>query len=153
MFRLCKDDKLILNNFILLFHFLLTQLKKRLKLNILEDFSEYSLQIEGSCKDIKAAFNIMQTHLIDITKIMLETQDILYQKKIYDHNDTILPMMNNVLIMSSPLIKINTNCNDEENNFQRRLQLTPVEGKINIKIDLKLLYIYVIYLKIFFSSA
>lgn len=62
-------------------------------------------------------------------------------------------MMNNVLIMSSPLIKINTNCNDEENNFQRRLQLTPVEGKIDIKIDLKLLYIYVIYLKIFFSSA
>ncbi|XP_016922551.1 uncharacterized protein LOC108004288 isoform X1 [Apis cerana] len=128
LFRLYKDDKLILNNFILLFHFLLIQLKKRLKLNILEDFSEYSLQVEGSCKDIKAAFNIMQTHLIDITKIMLETQDILYQKKIYDHNDTILPMMHNVLIMSSPLIKINTNCNDEENNFQKRLQLTPVEA-------------------------
>lgn len=101
-------------------------------MNILEDFSEYSLQIKGSCKDIKAAFNIMQTHLIDITKIMLETQDILYKKKIHVHNDTILPMMHNVLIMSSPLIKINTNCNDEENNFQKRLQLTPVEGNINV---------------------
>ena len=118
----------MLNNFILLLNFSLTQLQKRLKLNIFEDFSECLLQIEASYKDIKAAFNIIQTYLVDITKMISETQDILCQKITQIHDDDVLPMMNNIVIMSSPLIKIDTNCSDEGNNLQKRLQLTPVEG-------------------------
>ena len=120
----------MLNNFILLLNFSLTQLQKQLKLNILEDFSECLLQIEASYKDIKAAFNIIQTYLVNITKMISETQDILCQKNITQiHDDDVLPIMNNIVVMSSPLIKIDTNCSDEGNNLQKRLQLTPVEGK------------------------
>lgn len=119
----------MLNNFILLFNFLLTQLQNQLKLNILEDFSECLLQIEASYTDLKAALNIIQTYLTDITKIISETQDILCQKNVIQihDDDVILPMMN--VVMSSPLIKIDTDYSDEGSNLQKRLQLTPVEGK------------------------
>lgn len=119
----------MLNNFILLFNFLLTQLQNRLKLNILEDFSECLLQIEASYTDLKAALDIIQTYLTDITKIISETQDILCQKNVIQihDDDVILPMMN--VVMSSPLIKIDTDYSDEGSNLQKRLQLTPVEGK------------------------
>ncbi|XP_050481491.1 uncharacterized protein LOC126869257 isoform X1 [Bombus huntii] len=127
LFQLYKDDKLMLNNFILLFNFLLTQLQNQLKLNILEDFSECLLQIEASHTDLKAALDIIQTYLTDITKIVSETQDILCQKNIIQiHDDDILPMMN--VVMSSPLIKIDTDYSDEGSNLQKRLQLTPVEA-------------------------
>lgn len=119
----------MLNNFILLFNFLLTQLQNQLKLNILEDFSECLLQIEASYTDLKAALDIIQTYLTDITKIISETQDILCQKNVIQihDDDVILPMMN--VVMSSPLIKIDTDYSDEGSNLQKRLQLTPVEGK------------------------
>lgn len=119
----------MLNNFILLFNFLLTQLQNQLKLNILEDFSECLLQIEASYTDLKAALDIIQKYLTDITKIISETQDILCQKNVIQihDDDVILPMMN--VVMSSPLIKIDTDYSDEGSNLQKRLQLTPVEGK------------------------
>lgn len=119
----------MLNNFILLFNFLLTQLQNRLKLNILKDFSECLLQIEASYADLKAALDIIQTYLADITKVISETQDILCQKNVIQihDDDVILPMMN--VVMSSPLIKIDTDYSDEGSNLQKRLQLTPVEGK------------------------
>ncbi|XP_068974677.1 uncharacterized protein [Bombus flavifrons] len=128
LFQLYKDDKLMLNNFILLFNFLLTQLQNQLKLNILEDFSECLLQIEASYTDLKAALDIIQTYLTDITKIISETQDILCQKNVIQihDDDVILPMMN--VVMSSPLIKIDTDYSDEGSNLQKRLQLTPVEA-------------------------
>ncbi|XP_012165575.1 uncharacterized protein LOC126919827 isoform X1 [Bombus affinis] len=128
LFQLYKDDKLMLNNFILLFNFLLTQLQNRLKLNILEDFSECLLQIEASYADLKAALDIIQTYLADITKVISETQDILCQKNVIQihDDDVILPMMN--VVMSSPLIKIDTDYSDEGSNLQKRLQLTPVEA-------------------------
>lgn len=119
----------MLNNFILLFNFLLTQLQNRLKLNVLEDFSECLLQIEASYTDLKAALDIIQTYLTDITNIISETQDILCQKNVIQihDDDVILPMMN--VVMSSPLIKIDTDYSDEGSNLQKRLQLTPVEGR------------------------
>lgn len=119
----------MLNNFILLFNFLLTQLQNQLKLNILEDFSECLLQIEASYTDLKAALDIIQTYLTDITEIISETQNILCQKNVIQihDDDVILPMMN--VVMSSPLIKIDTDYSDEGSNLQKRLQLTPVEGK------------------------
>ncbi|CAK9800116.1 Augmin complex subunit dgt6 [Anthophora plagiata] len=129
LFQLYKNDKIMLNNFIALFNFLLTQLCQRLKLNTPEDFSECLLQIEASNKDVKAALNIIQSYLSDITDGISKTHDILEQKNVIQvHDDTVLPVMNNTLIMLSPLIKIDTNCNDVENDLQKRLQLTPVEA-------------------------
>ncbi|XP_017765981.1 PREDICTED: uncharacterized protein LOC108555019 [Eufriesea mexicana] len=127
LFQLYKDDKIILNNLILLFNFLFIQLEQQLKVDILEDFSECLLQIEANTKNIKTAFNIIQTYLVDITKIISETQNNLCQKNIIQiHDDAVFPMSN--MLMLSPLIKINMNYNDEESDLQKRLQLTPVEA-------------------------
>jgi len=40
----------------------------------------------------------------------------------------VLPFVKNILLMSSPLIKINTNCANQRNE----LQFTPTESKIDI---------------------
>ncbi|CAL7946209.1 unnamed protein product [Xylocopa violacea] len=129
LFQLYRDEKMILNHFIVLFEFLLLQLYQQLNLSKLEDFSECSLQIEASCKDLKSALNIIQTYLTDITKTISETRDVLSEKNIIQiHNDTMLPMVNNMLITLSPLIKINTNQSEEENDLRKRLQFTPVEA-------------------------
>ncbi|XP_034172658.1 uncharacterized protein LOC117600840 isoform X2 [Osmia lignaria lignaria] len=128
LFQSYKNDKLILNNFIVLFNSLLTQLHQLLKINT-EDISKYLLQVEASCEDMKAAFNIIQTYVSDIAKLLSESQDMLYQNdlsQVYD--DSALPMMSNVLLMVSPLIKFDTNYTNEECDLQKRLQLTPVEG-------------------------
>ncbi|KOC68338.1 hypothetical protein WH47_03496 [Habropoda laboriosa] len=129
LFQLYKNDKVMLNNFITLFNLLLIQLHKQIKLNTLDDFSECLLQIEASNKDVKAVLNIFQSYLLDITNEISKTQDVLYKKNVIQvYDDTALPIMNNMLIILSPLIKIDTNCSDEENDLQKRLQLTPVEA-------------------------
>ena len=128
LFQSYKNDKLILNNFIVLFNSLLTQLHQLLKINT-EDISKYLLQVEASCEDMKAALNIIQTYVSDIAKLLSESQDMLYQNdlsQVYD--DSALPVMSNVLLMVSPLIKFDTNYTNEECDLQKRLQLTPVEG-------------------------
>ena len=128
LFQSYKNDKLILNNFIVLFNSLLTQLHQLLKINT-EDISKYLLQVEASCEDMKAALNIIQTYVSDIAKLLSESQDMLYQNdlsQVYD--DSALPVMSNVLLMVSPLIKFDTNYTNEEYDLQKRLQLTPVEG-------------------------
>ncbi|XP_076169723.1 uncharacterized protein LOC143147895 isoform X2 [Ptiloglossa arizonensis] len=127
LFQLYKNDKLILHNFILLFNSLLTQLHHQLKSNPLETFSECLLQIEASCKDINEALNIFQTYSLEITKMLSETHNILREKNVVQiHDDTVLPIMNNVLL--SPFIKIDSDCSDEVSDLQKRVQFTPVEA-------------------------
>ncbi|OAD61492.1 hypothetical protein WN48_00434 [Eufriesea mexicana] len=93
------------------------------------------LQIEANTKNIKTAFNIIQTYLVDITKIISETQNNLCQKNIIQiHDDAVFPMSN--MLMLSPLIKINMNYNDEESDLQKRLQLTPVEENRKLSLSL-----------------
>lgn len=131
LFQLYKNDRLILHNFILLFNSLLSQLHQRLKLYTLEEFSKCLLQIEASCKDAKSALEIFQTYLSNITTMMLEVQS-LCQKNIAQTYDDELPVINDVVLISSPLIKIDINSNDDESDLLKRLQLTPVEGRIGI---------------------
>ncbi|CAK9829950.1 Augmin complex subunit dgt6 [Anthophora retusa] len=103
-------------------------LQKVNHLQISELFSP-NMQAKASNKDVKAALNIIQSYLLDITDGISKTYDILEQKNaIQVHDDTVLPVINNTLIMLSPLIKIDTNCSDIENDLQKRLQLTPVEA-------------------------
>lgn len=54
---------------------------------------------------------------------------MFFCKKNIDHmsGENVLPFVNSVLLMPSPLIKINTNCADEMNDLQKVLQLTPGE--------------------------
>ncbi|XP_031839242.1 uncharacterized protein LOC116429895 [Nomia melanderi] len=133
LFQLYTNDKLNFHNFILLFNSVITQLHQPLKLNTLANLSEHQLQIETSCKDMKEFLNIFQTYLLDIRTITLETGQhlchILHQNNIAQiYNEMEVPTTNNVLLMSSPLIKIDTNCTDIEIDQLKHLQLTPVEG-------------------------
>ena len=127
LFQLYKNDRLILNNFILLFNSLLSRLHQRLKLCTLEAFSECLLQVEASRKDAKSALEIFQTYLSNITTMMLEVQS-LCQKNIAQIYDDELPVINDVVLISSPLIKIDINSTDDESDLLKRLQLTPVEA-------------------------
>lgn len=59
-----------------------------------------------------------------------ETQSFFCKRNMnYASEEYVLPFVNNVLLMPSPLIKINTNCVDEANDLQKLLQLTPAESK------------------------
>ena len=127
LFQLYKNDRLILHNFILLFNSLLSKLHQRLKLYTLEEFSECLLQIEASCNDTKSALDIFQTYLSNIRTMMLEVQSSC-QKNIAQTYDDALPVMNDIVLISSPLIKIDFNSNDDESELLKRLQLTPVEA-------------------------
>lgn len=125
----------------------------QLKSNPLETFSECLLQIEASCKDINEALNIFQTYSLEITKMLSETHNILREKNVVQiHDDTVLPIMNNVLL--SPFIKIDSDCSDEVSDLQKRVQFTPVEGSVDIIYNFVHNIKYVIlYLKLRFSYA
>ncbi|XP_076658218.1 uncharacterized protein LOC143362173 [Halictus rubicundus] len=131
LLQLYANEKLNLHNFILLFESILIQLYQRLKLNSLEDLSVCRLQTESSCKDITEALNICQMHLSDIKTLISETRQKLYhilQKNniVQIYNDLEVSTTNNVLLMSTPTIKIDTSCTDIEFDLQNRLVLTPV---------------------------
>ncbi|XP_076632120.1 LOW QUALITY PROTEIN: uncharacterized protein LOC143347097 [Colletes latitarsis] len=129
LYQLYKDDKLVFRNFILLFNLLLTQLWRQLKSNPPESFSDCLLQIEASCEDMTKASNVFETYLSDVAKMLSEKKDILREKNaVKTYNDTVLPAGASMLLMSSPVIKINTDCSDEESDLLKRLQFTPVEG-------------------------
>lgn len=67
--------------------------------------------------------------MADVTKMMAEIQDILRQRSTMKmHADTVMPVMNNVLITLSPCINIDTDQSDEKFDLQKRLQLTPMEA-------------------------
>ncbi|XP_076245191.1 uncharacterized protein LOC143185812 [Calliopsis andreniformis] len=128
LFQLYKNDKLVLNKFLLLFNSLITQLYQQFKLNSVEDFTECSLQIKASCIDAKTALDIFQTSLSNI-KTLIETQNMLCQKNITQiYDNTMLPVMNDVLLMSSPLMRIDTDYSNVESDLKKRLELTPVEA-------------------------
>lgn len=61
---------------------------------------------------------------------MEETENILCGKNTtHITGEIALPLMKSVLLMPSPLIKINTNCADEKSDLHKLLQFTPGEGK------------------------
>lgn len=78
-------------------------------------------------------YNIFKTILTNMKNSIEETQNIFCKKDMeYASGKYMLPFVNSVLLMPSPLIKINTNCVDETNDLQKLLQLTPSESKFTI---------------------
>ncbi|KZC12909.1 HAUS augmin-like complex subunit 6 [Dufourea novaeangliae] len=133
LFQLYKNDKLDLHNFILLFNSVVTRIYQELKLSALENLSECQLQVEASCTDITEALNKFQIHSEDIKTMTLDIQQtlchILQEKNILQiYDDAEVPMTNDVLLMSSPIITIDTSCTDIEADLHKHLQLTPVEA-------------------------
>lgn len=97
----------------------------------LVDLSQCLLQVEASVDDMKSMYNIFKTILTNMKNSIEETQSISCEKNMdYMSRENVLPFVNSVLLMPSPLIKINTNCADETNDLQRLLQLTPGESKL-----------------------
>lgn len=76
--------------------------------------------------------NIFRTFLTSMTSSMEETQNVLCKRNTeYVPMENMLPHVKSVLLMPSPLIKINTHCADEKNDLHKLLQFTPGEGKFN----------------------
>ncbi|XP_054010762.1 uncharacterized protein LOC128893658 isoform X1 [Hylaeus anthracinus] len=129
LFQLYKDEKLVFHTFIFLFNLLLTRLHQRLSSTPPENFSKCLLQIGASCEDMKKALTIFETYLLDVTKKLSETENILHQTNVVKiHDDTVSPIINNVLLMASPVIRIDTDSNNEESDLQKLVQFTPVEA-------------------------
>ncbi|XP_078047832.1 uncharacterized protein LOC144475632 [Augochlora pura] len=131
LLQLYANEKLNLHNFLLLFNSVLTQLYEQLKLNLLEDLSVCRLQTEMSCKDVTEALNIFQMYLSDVQTLASKTRQklchVLHKNNIAQSCDDLdVSPINNVLLMSTPSIKIDTDSTDVEIDLQNCLHLTPV---------------------------
>lgn len=97
------------------------------------DLSQCILQVEASAEDLKSVHNVFETFLTSIVGSTEETQSALCERNMghISREENVLPFVTNVLLMPSPLIKINTNCIDEKNDLHKLLQFTPREGKVS----------------------
>ncbi|CAL1674699.1 unnamed protein product [Lasius platythorax] len=128
LYHLYNDNQLVYHNFIHLHTLILHQVYQCLRKDELVDLTQCQLQVEASVEDTKSMYNIFETILTNMKCSIEETQSVLCKKNMeYTSGQNVLPFINNVLLMPSPLIKINTNWTDEMNNLQRLLQLTPGE--------------------------
>ncbi|KAL6430186.1 hypothetical protein ACFW04_007736 [Cataglyphis niger] len=128
LYHLYNDNQLIYHNFIHLYTLILYQVYQYLRKDELVDLSQCLLQVEASVDDMKSMYNIFNTILTNMKNSIQETRNIFCKENMdYMSEENVLPFVNSVLLMPSPLIKINTNCADETNDLQRLLQLTPSE--------------------------
>ncbi|XP_032686269.1 uncharacterized protein LOC116851192 [Odontomachus brunneus] len=128
LYKLYNDNKLIYNNFISLFTLILCQVYQSLRKNYLVDLSQCLLQVQASQEDMKSMYNVFKTLLTSIINYTEETENIVCKRNTTHITEQIaLPLMKSVLLMPSPLIKINTNCADEKNDLHKLLQFTPGE--------------------------
>ncbi|XP_025157486.1 uncharacterized protein LOC105182540 isoform X2 [Harpegnathos saltator] len=128
LYKLYDDDKLIFNNFISLFTLILCQVYQSLKKGHLVDFSQYLLQVQASTEDMKSMHNVFKSFLTNVINYTEETENILCEKNTtHIIGETLLPLAKSVLLMPSPLIKININYADEKNDLHKLLQFTPGE--------------------------
>lgn len=122
---------MVYHNFIRLFTLVLYQIYQCLRKEDLVDLSQCLLQVEASAEDMKSMCNVFKSFLASMINSMEETQTFLCGKSIERiSEENVLPFVKSVLLMPSPLIKINTNCADERNGTQL-LQFTPGEGKFD----------------------
>ncbi|XP_028050173.1 uncharacterized protein LOC105839205 isoform X2 [Monomorium pharaonis] len=126
--HLYNDNKLVYHNFMRLLTLILYKIFQCLKKENLVDLSQCLLQVKASAEDMKSMCNVLKTFLASLINSMAETQSVLCIKNIERtiSEEDLLPFVKSVLLMPSPLIKINTNCADERNNTQL-LQFTPSE--------------------------
>ncbi|EFN66496.1 hypothetical protein EAG_10990 [Camponotus floridanus] len=126
--HLYNDNQLVYHNFIYLHTLILHQVYQCLRKDELVDLKQCLLQMEASVEDMKSMYNIFKTILTNMKNSIVETQSFFCKRNMdYTTGEYVLPFVNSVLLMPSPLIKINTNCVDETNDLQKLLQLTPGE--------------------------
>jgi len=118
-------------NFIHVFTLMLCQIYQYLRKRNLVDFSQCLLQIEASVEDMKSVYNVFKTFLINIISLTEKTQNASYERNIRYTEENMLPLVKSILLMPSPLIKINTHYVDEKNDLHKLLQFTPAESKIS----------------------
>ncbi|XP_011054848.1 PREDICTED: uncharacterized protein LOC105146357 [Acromyrmex echinatior] len=125
LYHLYNDNRLIYHNFVRLLTLILYQIYQCLRKDDLVDLSQCLLQVEASTEDMKSMCNVFKTFLANIISSTEEMQNDLCVKSIerISEDKNVLPFVKNVLLMSSPLIKINTNCANQRNE----LQFTPTE--------------------------
>ncbi|XP_011635696.1 uncharacterized protein LOC105426252 [Pogonomyrmex barbatus] len=127
-YHLYDDNKLIYHNFIYLLTLILYQVYQCLRKEDFMDLSQCLLQVQASAEDMKSLYNVFKTFLTSITNSTEETKSVLSaknMKRISEENA--LPFIKSVLLMPSPLIKININCTDEKSDTQL-LHFTPGEA-------------------------
>ncbi|KYN37492.1 hypothetical protein ALC56_08149 [Trachymyrmex septentrionalis] len=125
LYHLYNDNRLIYHNFIRLLTLILYQIYQCLRKDDLVDLSQCLLQVEASTEDMKSMCNVFETFLANMTSSTEEMQNDLCVKSTerISEDKNVLPFVKNILLMSSPLIKINTNCANQRNE----LQFTPTE--------------------------
>lgn len=101
-----------------------------LKKGYLIDLSQCFLQVKASTEDMKSMSNVFETLLTSIISYTEETKNVLCERNTtHSIGEITLPLAKSVLLMPSPLIKININCADEKNDLHKLLQFTPAESK------------------------
>ncbi|KYN02170.1 hypothetical protein ALC62_06953 [Cyphomyrmex costatus] len=124
--HLYNDNRLVYQNFIHLFTLMLYQIYQSLRKDELVDLAQCLLQVEASAEDMKSMCNVFKTFLANMISSTEEMPNVLCVKSIERiSEENILPFVKNVLLMPSPLIKINTNCTNQKSDTQ--LQFTPGE--------------------------
>lgn len=74
--------------------------------------------------------NVLKTLLTNITSALEGTQSVMCKNSIpHIPEEDELSFVKHILLMPSPLIKININYADETNDLHKLLQFTPGEGK------------------------
>ncbi|XP_071560572.1 uncharacterized protein [Temnothorax nylanderi] len=127
LYHLYNDNKLVYHNFILLLTLVLNQIYQWLRRGALVDLSQCLLQVKASSEDMKSMCNVFKIFLASMIDSTEETQSVLCAKSIERiPEENVLPFVKSVLLMPSPIIKINTNCANERNDTQL-LQFTPGE--------------------------
>lgn len=133
LYHLYNDNQVVYNNFINLLTLIFCQVYQCLRKDELADLTQCQLQVEASVDDMKSMYNIFETILTNMKSSIEETQNAFCEKNMeYISRENVLPFINSVLFMPSPLVKINTNYADETNDLQRLLQLTPGESKFTV---------------------
>ncbi|XP_071629792.1 uncharacterized protein [Temnothorax longispinosus] len=122
-----NDDKLVYHNFIGLLTLVLNKIYQWLRRGALVDLSQCLLQVKASAEDMKSMCDVFKIFLASMISSTEETQSVLCAKSIERiPEENMLPFVKSVLLMPSPIIKINTNCANERNDTQL-LQFTPGE--------------------------
>ncbi|EZA54921.1 uncharacterized protein LOC105279589 isoform X2 [Ooceraea biroi] len=128
LYHLYDGNKLRYRNFIHLFTLMLRQVYQCLRKRNLVDLSQCQLQVEASVEDLRSVYNVFNTFLTSIVSSTEEAQSVLCERNVgRTSEEDVLPLVKNVLLMPSPLIKINTHYVDEKDDLHKLLQFTPAE--------------------------
>ncbi|XP_012277265.1 uncharacterized protein LOC105698017 [Orussus abietinus] len=126
--QIYADGKLVYATFFSLFCAVLQQLSRHLKSNPLPDLSGCVLQVKASCEDAKTILSRFHELLDRIKSFSIDIQNNRsHNKQKHAFVDDVF-YFDSTLLMPSPVIRINTNEDENRCDIHNRLRLTPIEG-------------------------